>query len=145
MSMSQHVLEISKMFIESDLSGHAFLLSRLFLPLSHRLLNEQPHVNPEHIFKLDCVLGGIPAQSVLQKRIQVVIQTLGDQLNISALHGKHQWRNAAICHRIVINIVLLNQNLVCLEVSGATRKMKCRSANGIPLINVLLCFSLICV
>ena len=101
------------------LSSRSIFFRCLFCPLCHCSFDEGSHVLSENVTVVHGVVQRISVQSILQKRIEVVIEALCHQLDASTLDSHHEGRDSRVSDSVDIDIVLLRQNREILKFSGS--------------------------
>ena len=81
-----------------------------------------------------CDVDGSPSEGVLQERVQVIVETFGDQRHVSAVNTAHEWGGAGERNGIDVNIFKFDQHPESIKISCTSSKVQGSPANGISLI-----------
>ena len=76
-------VELIEVLREVLLSADLLFLGRLRHPLVHRFLNELAHVVAHHVTEGRCVVYRSLPERVLQERVQVAVEGLGHELDVT--------------------------------------------------------------
>ena len=109
---------------------------KLLLPLLDCSINHWLQTVPIHVWEVSRKVSRCHMQTVLEKRVEVVIQTLANCEYVSALCCTHQWCLSADCSSIYIYTLHFNQQFDKFMFPSSARQVQCCATNWILQINL---------
>lgn len=104
-------------------------------PLSHRHLDNLNHSWVEVL----CVVEDIAPESVLQERVESLVEAARHKLNVATVHCHHQGGHSGISHRVHIYFIVVNQDSKRVQFASLAGKVHGSSPKFI--LGVQICTS----